>query len=214
MEKIDQIEIIDNKASSFFVSFTDVVLLLLVFFVYLYSISTINTDKFERISDGVKQNLGFFDVSNRSMQVASQDKNELVQLSNQSTDLDNDLLVSLSQDVLFLSGSTRLTADAKAYLTKLAHTVKDKPVLLIVEGHADRNPIRSDRYASNWQLSASRAAAVCAWLEYSGVSSKYLKAVSYGPSRPKSVNDTRLDRRVEIFLKPFIDNKELNHETF
>ena len=161
--------------------------------IYLYSISTINQDKFERISVGVKQNLGIFNNENNKSTDSTQKK---------STDLDNELLVSLSQDVLFAEGSTKLTSTAKGYLKKLAITIKDKEVLLIIEGHADSSPIHSNQYESNWQLSASRAASVCAWLELNGVKSKYLKAVSYGPSRPKSCIKKQLDRRVEIFIKP------------
>ena len=206
MEKVETYSHKITDSTRFFISFTDVVLLLLVFFVYLYSISTINKDKVERISQGVKQNLGI---------ISSQRVNDALITPSQppSTDFDNELLVSLSQDILFSPGSIQLTPKAKAYLKRLAVNLKQEKAMLIVEGHADSSPIHSDQYASNWQLSASRAAAVCAWLEFNGIQSKYLKAVSYGPSRPKSGTKKQSNRRVEIFIKPLqkIQKGKWNH---
>lgn len=201
MEKIKRLEL-ENNASSFFTSFTDVVLLLLVFFIYLYSISTINRDKFQKITEGVKKNLGFFSISSPSTALRINDDKPVEVIANRETDLDTSLMVSLQKDILFEIGSSKLTPDAQQYLTKLANAVIGKNVLVIVEGHTDASPIRSTLHESNWNLSASRAASVCAWLEKKGVESKYLKAVSFGVSRPKSIHDNTKNRRVEIFIKP------------
>ena len=68
------------------------------------------------------------------------------------------VFISLSDKMLFKSGSTEISGNAKNVLAKVATVVNDKPQMeVLVEGHTDDVPIRRDCVKDNWDLSAMRA---------------------------------------------------------
>lgn len=69
--------------------------------------------------------------------------------------------VSISDKLLFKSGSFTVNAAAKAVLGKVATVVNNKPELeFMVEGHTDDDPIKIDNIDDNWDLSVKRATSV------------------------------------------------------
>ena len=74
--------------------------------------------------------------------------------------------VSISDKLLFRSGSYTVTNRAKTVLGKVAKVVNDKPEIeFMVEGHTDNVPIKMDGIEDNWDLSVKRATAVVRILE-------------------------------------------------
>ena len=109
-------EIVDYQSSDgneVFMSFTDVSMLLLVFFIYMYSISSINSDEIDKMSKSIKESLGF-----ESAQKVTMDDPESTavyqQINPQDTDLDNEQMIVLQQDVLFKPGSAAIKSVAPA----------------------------------------------------------------------------------------------------
>ncbi len=114
-------------------------------------------------------------------------------------------VVSLPSDILFAPGSAELSGKGEKALSILAKYLSAIQANIVVEGHTDDIPISSERYPSNWELSAARAAAVARFLEKSGVPKRVLSVVGYADTRPivpniSPENRTR-NRRVEIKLK-------------
>jgi len=76
--------------------------------------------------------------------------------------------------------------------------------LLRVDGHADRNPIRGGRYASNWELSAARAIAVAQLLIADGLPRERVAAAAFGDNQPLDPAETpealARNRRIELRL--------------
>jgi chemotaxis protein MotB len=76
--------------------------------------------------------------------------------------------------------------------------------VLRVDGHADRNPIRSSRFASNWELAAARAIAVAQMLISEGLPANRVAAASFGDAQPIDQGDTpqafARNRRIELRL--------------
>ncbi len=114
--------------------------------------------------------------------------------------------VTLQAPILFGSGSSDVKAEALAALKGIAEVVKGTPYRVVVEGHADANPIRrgGQSYA-NWELSAARAFSVVRFfMETCGFPPDRLSAVGYGEFRPVAPNDTEehraLNRRIEVRL--------------
>jgi chemotaxis protein MotB len=75
-----------------------------------------------------------------------------------------------------------------------------------VEGHTDDQPTLGTRYRDNWDLSASRAASVTAYLERAHrIPPDLLSAAGYGDSRPTASNDTpqgrELNRRIDLVVE-------------
>jgi chemotaxis protein MotB len=111
----------------------------------------------------------------------------------------------LTDDVFFASGSAQLQPPALRLLAKIGSIVAAEgrhPVR--VEGHTDSQPIHTDRYPSNWQLSGDRAAAVVQDFATAGVNERRMSLAGYADARPKETNATAVgraaNRRVDVVL--------------
>jgi chemotaxis protein MotB len=119
----------------------------------------------------------------------------------------NDESVSfrINSEILFGSGEAQLSLGGLEVLQRLAHTLKDSPHTVTIEGHTDSIPIRSARFPSNWELSSARAGSVVRYLEANGIASQRLRAIGYADTRPLANNNTAanraLNRRVELMLE-------------
>ena len=119
--------------------------------------------------------------------------------------------ISLSDKLLFTSGSATITARAKEVLGKIAQIVKDHQEFdILVEGHTDTVPISTDCYTDNWDLSVKRATSVVRMLqsEY-GVKPQRMTAGGRSEYLPKADNENSagrsLNRRTEIIITPKLD---------
>ena len=118
--------------------------------------------------------------------------------------------VTVSDQVLFSSGSATLRDPAKAVLDNVANVLnRDYPAHRIrVEGHTDNEPIRKTRHLwkDNWELSFARATAVSQYLNTRGVDARRIQTAGYGETRPVASNNTvegrSKNRRVEIVVSP------------
>lgn len=103
---------------------------------------------------------------------------------------------------LFGSGEAAIASIAADILATLSQITQDLNVGVVVAGHADNQPIRSPVFASNWELSAARAAGVARFLVAGGHPPSMVRVESYGEFRPVAENDTpegrAKNRRVEI----------------
>jgi chemotaxis protein MotB len=121
------------------------------------------------------------------------------------------LTVTFVQDILFRTGETVISSDGKKMLKKIGTVLKqngsDK---IVVRGHSDTMPIAKEnreRFPSNWELSAARAAAVVRYFQYAtGINPRRMEAVGASFYQPVAGNDRPEDRarnrRVEIFITP------------
>lgn len=119
--------------------------------------------------------------------------------------------VSLSDKLLFRSGSSRLTSQAKEVLGKIATVVNDhKDLNLMVEGHTDNVPIHNSCLDDNWDLSVMRATSVVRVLEEDYyISPERMTAAGRSEYLPKADNNSSsgraLNRRTEIIITPKLD---------
>jgi flagellar motor protein MotB len=115
-------------------------------------------------------------------------------------------------EVLFPPASAELSARGEAQIREIARVLKDIVArippdvnwVLRVDGHADRNPIRTARFASNWELSAARAIAVAQLLIAEGLPANRVAAAAFGDNQPLDDRDTpealARNRRIELRL--------------
>ena len=119
--------------------------------------------------------------------------------------------VSISDKLLFRSGSYTVTSRAKAVLGKVAKVVNDKPdIEFMVEGHTDNVPIKADGILDNWDLSVKRATAVIRILQNDfDVSPERMTASGRSYYVPIADNDTARNRaknrRTRIVILPKLD---------
>ncbi len=118
----------------------------------------------------------------------------------------------LQAELLFPSGTAVLGKEGRVQLEKVAAVLlqlipsipADLPWILRVDGHTDRVPIRSLKFASNWELSMARAVSVVRYLAEHGVPEEHLAAAGFSKFHPidPADNETayRQNRRIEIKL--------------
>ena len=89
-------------------------------------------------------------------------------------------------------------------IKRLAAILNKNEYQVSVEGHSDTVPIQTRQFASNWELSSSRATSVLRELVRDGVSAGRLRAVGYAETRPIESNETpagrAANRRVELIM--------------
>ncbi len=119
------------------------------------------------------------------------------------------LRLNLSQQILFPSGSARLSPEGREVIGTVAARLVEADHRIEVQGHTDDVPISgalARRYPTNWELAAARATEVVRLLSDRGVAGERLTALSFGEFHPVAPNDSpderARNRRIEIRLLP------------
>lgn len=119
--------------------------------------------------------------------------------------------ISLSDNMLFQTGSYEISPRAMSILSKIAKIIKDyNSYDVLVEGNTDNVPISRTNIRNNWDLSALRASSVVQVLQNQfGVDPSRLTAGGRGEYNPVAGNDTdagrQRNRRTEIIITPNLD---------
>jgi len=126
--------------------------------------------------------------------------------------LENGIRVSLTDDLLYRSGSVDLHAPGRTALDKVAGQLASMAAQgneIDVVGNTDAVPVGRDlgeRYPTNWELAAARATVVVRYLQEKGVNPAKLQAISAGQYHPVASNDTPAgraqNRRTDLLIRP------------
>lgn len=124
---------------------------------------------------------------------------------------DGKVYLSLSENLLFKSGSATMDQQGKEALGKLSVVLNNNPEIeILIEGHTDSIPISSNVYKDNWDLSVARATSIVRLLanEYN-VDGERLTASGRADNAPVATNETQegraKNRRTEIILSPKLE---------
>lgn len=120
---------------------------------------------------------------------------------------DGQVVVGMTADVLFPSGSAELSAQGRQTVIKVGQILARRTDRdLQVQGHTDSDPIATEAFADNWHLGAERAMAVVQAMTGAGVPAARLSAATYGPHKPVAGNSSDADkarnRRIEVVIQP------------
>jgi chemotaxis protein MotB len=120
------------------------------------------------------------------------------------------VFISLSDKLLFKSGSYTITTRAKEILAKVATVINSKPDFeAMIEGHTDNVPYKKGVLLDNWDLSVKRSTAIVRALQELGVKPEQLIAAGRADYIPLVDNTTAenraTNRRTKIMILPKID---------
>ena len=202
-----------TETNAFFISLSDVMILLCVFFIMLVSVSKVDTVDFEKVRSAMQGTT----------------ENTLVELSEQLEEIvteepgipgvsvgmhEDGVRVDLDTAALFDSGSAALKEGSLDSLEPLLSLIVKTDYLLDIEGHSDDQPLyrrRGDELDTNWSLSGRRASSVVHRLLDFGFEPERLRIVGYAETKPKvpykGLTDEALDsaraenRRVSILIR-------------
>ena len=113
--------------------------------------------------------------------------------------------IQVAANKLFASGSADLKTDSSSALDKIGQLLKESNRRLIIEGHTDDEPIKTEKYPSNWELSASRATKIVRYLvARHRIAPSRLTAVAYADQKPIVPNSNEINRarnrRIEVMI--------------
>ena len=222
-----------GKSQAWMVTFTDLVSLMLTFFVLLFSMSSIKVDKWETVIDSLTQTLNPSRL--QSVAAATAQYNISTIFRKRAIDLgyleailsegikkdpilsraqlvlrEEGLIIALPGDLLFQAGSANMTADARDALFSLGSVLRNIGNQVGVNGHTDRDKPSDQKYSSNWELSIGRAAAVANVIRRSGYEDDVIAfgfADSWYSKLPVSLSDEErnmFSRRVDIVVLPTV----------
>lgn len=150
------------------------------------------------------------EVSSTYEQLMAKMKGEIDRGQVTISELKGKLTVNMVDSILFDSGKAEVKPEGLVVLGKVIEilkTVNDKSIR--IEGHTDNQPVTgplTQRYASNWELSAARAITVSRYLQKQGIEPATLSAAAFGEFKPVADNATlegrAKNRRIEIVLVP------------
>lgn len=216
-----------TNTGSWLTTYSDMVTLLLAFFVLLFAFSSIDEGKFSSVINAFQNYLGVLQQGQSFLEspaplpydYSDLGNQQLVELFQQMTDYieqtgmegvelelqERGLIVRFAEQVFFDLGQATLKPNALEILDSLADQLRDLPNPLRVEGHTDDWPIRTSTFPSNWELSVHRATSVVRYLiEEEGFDPQMLSVAGYSEYRPIRPNDTAqnraLNRRVDIVI--------------
>lgn len=115
------------------------------------------------------------------------------------------LVISLAAAEYFPAGGAEIPADRRRLLAAIAPLLAAETGSLHFEGHTDDRPIGKGPFASNWELSSARAAAVARYfIEQHGIAPERVATTGYASYRPLTDSDAPAERarnrRVEIVV--------------
>lgn len=205
-----------HRKSAWLTSYSDLITLLLVFFILLAASSNINASKLQSLSQtlrGVQSSTSIKSIHEIVQEVAANlEKHGLTDVVAIVQDVDGVQLV-IRDSLLFNSGEAILSKETGAQLKPVFETFLQLPSYykFSVEGHTDDVPIASSRYPNNWHLSAARALAVLSLLESYGFSQERISMRAFGDTIPLVPNrdssgeplpdNRRKNRRVVIRIR-------------
>lgn len=215
-----------GNSGSWLVTYSDMVTLLMVFFIVLYTMTPgIDQSQFDNFISYFQSSTGVI-KNNSVVKQKSQDKDEyreqiverwsvvedFLQRQNLSSQVEIEQVaegvkITLSDSLTFNSGSSDLLPIAERVLDEIAGVFTDEIAETEVQGHTDTDPVaNSSYYRSNWHLGAARGVSVLKYIQdRSGLEPERYKASSYGEYRPIADNTTlegkRRNRRVEIYVR-------------
>ncbi|WP_104040551.1 flagellar motor protein MotB [Vibrio hyugaensis] len=119
--------------------------------------------------------------------------------------LGQQIVIRMREKGAFPEGSAFLQPKFRPLVRQIAELVKDVPGIVRVSGHMDNQPLDSELYRSNWDLSSQRAVSVAQEMEkVRGFSHQRLRVRGMADTEPLAPNDSdanrALNRRVEISI--------------
>ncbi|KXS49957.1 chemotaxis protein MotB [Halanaerobium congolense] len=212
-------------------TFGDMMTLLLVFFVLLYSFSSMDVEKFRGFISALQNQLGVLDGGQtitpdvnidagnigedfaqapENIQQIMQELDNYIESNNlgDKVNVENKrkgLVISLTGEILYELGKADIREQGKEVLAIISNILIDIPNDIMIEGHTDDLPIRTDEFPSNWELSTARAVNVIKFLiEERNFNPARLSAAGYSEYRPVANNNTAegraKNRRVEVVV--------------
>ena len=209
----------DIDTNAWLATYGDMITLLMCFFVIFFSISEVNIALFEDLKNGFESDITNKETKSPISLLAKQLDSIYDNPVDDNLDVEVDLInrginIKLASNDLFRSGDAQLSRSGRKTVDDISNSllsiVERYNLTCDIEGHTDDTPMRSYKFPSNWELSASRAANVLRQMIDSGIPKEQSRAIGFADIKPiieprdstgSLVKGARaINRRVEIVI--------------
>ena len=209
----------EGGANDWLATYSDMITLLMAFFVIFFSASKVDMQLFEELKNGfVSDKLNTTTGSPLTMLYNQLDSTfDNSANDNPRVDIEKNyrgINILLGSESLFSSGEANLTRAGRQTIDELCLSLDSivgrYNLTMDIEGHTDDTPIRSFRFPSNWELSSARAATVLRQMIENGLPPENSRAIGFADVKPtvkpfdeegNYVKGSReKNRRVEIII--------------
>ena len=211
----------EEGSPAWMATFADMMSLLLTFFILMYAIASQNTARVLHEVLGIEEkSLGVIDLIDeitikKSLQELTglnnpnilDDMDDIAEDSAMAVDTNEaKVVVRVPGANLFKPGQADLQLAGRPVLDGVIAVIRKYPDYKIhIQGHTDDDPISTEKFPTNWELSAARATAVLRYFFDKGVEPEKMTATGYADTFPLASNDTdqgrTINRRVEFVLE-------------
>jgi len=212
------------EIAAWITTFSDLMSLLLTFFVLLLSFSTVNEDDFENAIGALQGALGVLDgqpiltspvklhvpivrgditEARPTMHDAKAEIEEITEEEEQQqnvevTEGEEGIVIRIRDRAVFSSGEADIKDEFKSLLSRIGQVINRISNQVVIEGHTDNVPISNDAFANNHWLSSARALQVLDYFaDQVGIARTRLSASGFGEYRPVDPEANQSDPAVQ-----------------
>ncbi|MCR8746728.1 OmpA/MotB family protein [Romboutsia lituseburensis] len=219
----------DVNTNGWMDTYADTITLLLTFFILLYSISAVDSEKLKQLNQALQsslkgttevsevENLDELEVKTKNPNSGNTEYEDLAKKLNDTIEKnglteviklrkeDRGIVLQLDETILFDPGKADLKENNKEVLETITTIINEHDNDVLIEGHTDNVPMNNKEFASNWELSAARAlSAVTYFVHEKQIDPIRFSVKGYGEYKPLVPNDTpenrAINRRVDILM--------------
>jgi chemotaxis protein MotB len=203
---------------SWMATFADAITLLMAFFVMLLTFAEYDIPAFDEAAAAISERVGGTASENPSGILRRELEDQMYDMqADQAVEISKDsrgIVIEIRGGAFFKPGSAEIRPAAEDVLREISKKIskpKFKCFYVEVIGHTDDLPIRSDRFPTNWELSAARAARIVRFFGENQVEKNRLKASGFADTKPKVPNlddqgrpiaeNRATNRRIEVKIE-------------
>lgn len=219
----------DINTNGWMDTYADTITLLLTFFILLYSISVVDSQKLNKLAEAMKKSLqgstNITEIKNIEDLKVGEGKSDYENLAeklntvieqNALTDVvkireeERGVVLQLDETILFDSGEAVLKDYSRNILNTITTVIKNIDNDVLIEGNTDNIPINNEYFKSNWELSTARAVSIVRYfVETKEINPTRFSVKGYAEYKPLVENNTEenrsINRRVDILI---VEQKE------
>lgn len=208
----------EGSSERWLITYADLITLLLVFFIVMYSMAKTDAQKFKQVAASLNEAFGEAPMTTEAMPAASGTLPSLDQQKLQdfravqaivrgivdkhgdpgaveAVMTDEGIMLVISGNLLFPSGGADLRKEGKTLIDTILPVLQSLPRPMRVEGHTDNVAISNDMFSNNQELSEARAQRVASYLQYGGaIPADRMTVQGFGDAKPLAPNDTPVGR--------------------
>lgn len=173
-------------------TYSDVITLLLAFFVVLIAVSYVDLNLFEQLKEGLRSEISQTEPVKTPLSEVKKDLDRLLADEKERGVVDitlgrEGIKIFFYSNYFYDSGEAEMLNQGQDIVDKVLEAMEKIGYYqfnIDIEGHTDDVPISTTRFPSNWELSVSRASNVVKYFIESGIEADRLKASGYADTQP------------------------------